>query len=94
MRYWDRPLLALLAAQPAQIRDVTLTRVAVAALARGPLPDAAMTRSYWWSRNPGTMGSRLQAIGWRMRTMGRGPDATLTFVRIETAPPLHACSFA
>ena len=77
MAAWFDPLLTLLADQPVDTPTVTLTLGDLAALATGPLPANAATRTYWW-RSSSAPGRRLAAQGWRMVRVNRSAR-TLTF---------------
>ena len=80
MPRWFDPLLAFLAEQPPETVTVTLALDELLAFAAGPAPRGALTRGYWRGRQPGTVGHRLAAIGWRTQSM-RGRPLTITFVR-------------
>ena len=79
---WYEPLLAFLAEQPLETGSVTLARAELEALAARSLPASALTRSYWRQRQPGGMGHRLVALGWRVGPFGRGQTSAITFVRL------------
>jgi len=80
---WFDPLLTVLRDQPGETEVVTLTLVEIAVLAEQPLPRSVLTRTYWWNRRGGSVGSRLAAIGWRVTHAQRhDEEVTLTFVRV------------
>lgn len=79
--HWYDVLLRLLRDYPGEMGTVTLTLTELEAVVRQPLPPVAGTRSYWWSRAPGSMGPRLAAIGWRVDQAHRYEDFTITFGR-------------
>jgi hypothetical protein len=78
---WYDSLLAFLREQPGDTRTLTLTEIET--LVGQRLPRTALLRSYWWNRQPGTMGPRLAAAGWRVAHARRGGDLTVTFMRIS-----------
>ncbi len=79
--HWYDGLLTLLRDSPGEMETVTLTVTEVRAVGGQPLPPSAGTRSYWRNHGPGSMGSRLAAIGWRVAHVQRHDTFTLTFVR-------------
>ena len=84
---WFDPLLAFLAEQPPETTSVTRTLAELEALAGRPLPASTVSRPYWRQQQPGGMGRRLAARGWRAGSFGRGHALAITFVRLPPDAP-------
>ena len=81
---WSDALLALLAAQPAEMTRVTIPLDELAARTPVPIPESAYARGYWWGHRRGTVGQRLWAAGWRVASVHEGVKPTITFVRLPS----------
>ena len=83
MPRWYVPLLAFLAAQPADTTRLTLTVAELEGLAGRSLPVTTATYGYWWQWKRGPLRSRLAAIGWQV-AQARGRPLAVTFVRLPS----------